>query len=168
MENKMREIFVEKVTLNIGVGEPGERLEKIKSLLEQISGSKVVKTETKKRIPEWGLRPGLEIGVKTTLRKQAAEDILKRMFTAVENAIKESNFDEKGNLSFGIKEYIHIPGAKYDYTIGIVGLSVNVTLSRKGFGITRKRNKSNIGKSHLIKKEEAVEFIKNKYNVKVI
>jgi large subunit ribosomal protein L5 len=168
MENKMREIFVEKVTLNIGVGEPGERLEKIKSLLEQISGSNVVKTETKRRIPEWGLRPGLEIGVKTTLRKQAADDILKRMFAAMENSIKESNFDGKGNLSFGIKEYIHIPGAKYDYTIGIVGLSVNVTLSRRGFNITRKRNKSKIGKSHLIKKEEAVEFIKNKYNVKVI
>ena len=168
MENKMREIFVEKVTLNIGVGEPGERLEKIKSLLEQISGSKVVKTETKKRIPEWGLRPGLEIGVKTTLRNQDADDILKRMLTAMENTIKESNFDKRGNLSFGVKEYIHIPGAKYDYTIGIVGIAVSVTLSRKGFNITKKRNKSHIGKSHLIKREEAVEFIKNKYNVKVI
>ncbi|MCL4398220.1 MAG: 50S ribosomal protein L5 [Candidatus Parvarchaeota archaeon] len=168
MENKMRDIFVEKVTLNVGVGEPGERLEKIKSLLEQISGSKVVKTETKKRIPEWGLRPGLEIGVKTTLRKQTAEEVLKRMFTAMENTVRESNFDGRGNISFGVKEYTHIPGAKYDYTIGIVGLSVNVTLSRKGFGITRKRNKSSVGKSHLIKKEEAIQFIKDKYNVKVI
>ena len=40
-------------------------------------------------------------------------------------------------------------------------------LIRRGFGITRKRNKSNIGKSHLIKKEEAVEFIKNKKEIKV-
>jgi large subunit ribosomal protein L5 len=168
MENKMREIFVEKVTLNIGVGEPGERLEKIKALLEQISGSKVVKTETKRRIPEWGLRPGLEIGVKTTLRKSEAEELLKRMFTAVENTISNSNFDKSGNLSFGIKEYIHIPGAKYDYTIGIVGMSVNVTLSRRGFSISKKRNKSAVGRSHLIKKEEAADFIKNKYNVKVI
>ncbi len=164
----MRNIFIEKVTLNVGVGEPGERLEKIKSLLEQISGSKVVKTETKKRIPEWGLRPGLEIGVKTTLRNQDAEEMLKRMFTAMESTIKESNFDKRGNLSFGVKEYIHIPGAKYDYTIGIVGIAVSVTLSRKGFNITKKRNKSQVGKSHLIKREEAVEFIKNKYNVKVI
>ncbi len=164
----MREIFIEKVTLNIGVGEPGERLEKIKALLEQISGSKVVKTETKRRIPEWGLRPGLEIGVKTTLRKEEAESVLKRMFTAVENTISESNFDNNGNLSFGIKEYIHIPGAKYDYTIGIVGMAVSVTLSRKGFNTTKKRNKSKVGRSHLIKKEEAVAFIKNKYNVKVI
>ncbi len=168
MENKMREIFVEKVTLNIGVGEPGERLEKIKSLLEQISGAKVVKTETKKRIPEWGLRPGLEIGVKTTLRGEEAEAILKRMFAAVENTVLHSNFDKNGNLSFGIKEYIHIPGAKYDYTIGIVGMSVSLTLARRGFSISRKRNKSKIGKSHLIKREEALEFIKNKYNVKVI
>ncbi len=168
MENKMREIFVEKVTLNVGVGEPGERLEKISSLLEQISGAKVVKTETNRRIPEWGLRPGLEIGVKTTLRKEKADEILKRMFTAMENTIHLSNFDNNGNFSFGVKEYIHIPGAKYDYTIGIVGLSVSVTLSRRGFSISRKRNKSVIGKSHLIKKEEAADFIKNKYNVKVI
>ena len=91
----MREIFVEKVTLNIGVGEPGERLEKIKSLLEQISGSKVVKTETKKRIPEWGLRPGLEIGVKTTLRKQAAEEVLKRMFTAMENSVLQNHLSAR-------------------------------------------------------------------------
>lgn len=168
MENKMREIIVEKVTLNIGVGEPGERLEKIKALLEQISGSKVVKTETKKRIPEWGLRPGLEIGVKTTLRGEKAQEVLKRMFTAVENTVSSSNFDRNGNLSFGIKEYIHIPGAKYDYTIGIVGMSVNVTLSRRGFSISRKRERSAVGKSHLIKKEEAIDLIKNKYNVKVI
>ncbi|EFD92287.1 MAG: ribosomal protein L5 [Candidatus Parvarchaeum acidophilus ARMAN-5] len=168
MENKMRDILVEKITLNIGVGEPGERLEKIKALLEQISGAKVVKTETKRRIPEWGLRPGLEIGVKTTLRGEKAEEVLKRMFTAVENTIPASKFDRNGNLSFGVKEYIHIPGAKYDYTIGIVGISVNVTLFRRGFSISRKRNKSSIGKSHLIKKEEAEDFIKNKYNVKVI
>ena len=164
----MRDIFVDKVTLNVGVGEPGERLEKIKNLLEQISGSKVVKTETNKRIPEWSLRPGLEIGVKTTLRGAKADEILVRMFAAMENVIKESNFDKGGNFSFGIKEYIHIPGAKYDYTIGIVGIAVSVTLARKGFGITRKRNKSKIGRSHLIKKEEAAEFVKNKYNVKVI
>ena len=49
MENKMREILIEKVTMNVGVGEPGDRLEKVEKLLAQISGAKPVKTSTKKR-----------------------------------------------------------------------------------------------------------------------
>ena len=168
MENKMREIFVEKVTLNVGVGEPGEKLEKIVALVENISGSKAVKTTTKKRIPEWDIRPGLEIGVKTTIRGQKADELLKRLFTAMENKVKSSCFDNGGNLSFGIKEYIHIPGARYDYTVGIVGLSVAVTLSRRGLGMAKKRSGAKPGKSHMIKKQEAIEFIKDKYKVNVL
>ncbi|MCL5016700.1 MAG: 50S ribosomal protein L5 [Candidatus Parvarchaeota archaeon] len=181
-DNPMREVRLAKVTLNVGVGEPGDKLEGIKKLLEGISGTKAVKTKTKKRIPEctkavktktkkripeWEIRPGLEIGVKTTIRGKAAEEILSRMLAAVEKKLKSSNFDRRGNFAFGVSEYVHIPGAKYDYTVGIVGISVSVTLERRGFSISRKRLKRDIGKKHLITKEEAIDFVKSKYGVSV-
>lgn len=167
MENKMREIFVGKVTLNIGVGEPGDKLEKVGRLLEQISGTKSVKTITKQRIPEWDIRPGLQIGVKSTIRGQKAEELLKRLLTAREDKLSKSNFDDKGNLSFGITEYVHIPGAKYDYTVGIVGLSVAVTLMRRGYGIKNRRNGGVVGRKHRITPEEAVKFMSDKFKVSI-
>ncbi len=163
----MREIIIEKVTLNVGVGEPGPRLEKISKLVEQISGAKSVHTTTKRRIPEWNLRPGLEIGVKATVRGVKAEELLKNLLAGVENKLVESNFDNGGNLSFGISEYVHIPGAKYDYTVGIIGLSVAVTLKRRGYSITKRRIPAQIGKKHRIARDDAVSFIKNKYNVDI-
>ncbi len=163
----MREILIEKVTMNVGVGEPGDRLEKVEKLLAQISGAKPVKTSTKKRIPEWNIRPGLDIGTKVTLRGEKAEELLKRLFVAVENKVEFSNFDKRGNLSFGISEYVHIPGAKYDYTVGIVGISVAVTLYRRGYSIARKRSSKHIGHNHIITPEEAKQFIVEKYKVKV-
>jgi len=167
-ENPMREIKIEKVTLNVGVGETGEKLEKAKILLERISGSKVVKTYAKKRIPSWGLRPGLAIGLKTTLRGKQAEELLKRLFKAVENRVSPSQFDKEGNLSFGIKEYIHIPGIRYDPSLGIIGLDVCVTLMRRGFRVKRRRyRKAKVGKAHRIKPEEAMEFFKSKFGIEV-
>lgn len=164
-DNPMRRLVIEKVTLNVGVGEPGDKMEKIKNLVEKISGTKAVKTTTKKRIPAWDIRPGLEIGVMTTLRGKSAEELLGRLMTGVENGIKSSNFDNNGNLSFGISEYVHIPGVKYDYTVGIVGLSVSVTMKRPGFSISKKRIARKVGKTHRIHKEEAIQFIKDKYRI---
>ncbi len=164
----MREIRVEKVTLNVGVGEPGEKLERVMNLLKTITGEKPIKTMAKKRIPEWNLRPRLEIGTMVTLRGKKAEDMLVKLFKAVEDKIPAEKFDDNGNLSFGIPEYVYIPGVKYDYTVGIIGLSVAVTLSRPGFNIAKKRFKRKIGKKHRITKEEAIEFIKKKFNLNIV
>lgn len=163
----MREIIIEKVTINVGVGEPGPKLEKISKLIEHISGAKSVHTTTKRRIPEWNIRPGLEIGVKSTVRGQGAAELLKNLLQGVENKLKESNFDKEGNFSFGVSEYVHIPGAKYDYTVGIIGLSVAVTLHRRGFGISKKRIPAKVGKNHRITKDDAIAFIKDRYNVDI-
>jgi len=167
--NPMKEIMIEKITLNIGTGEAGDRLEKAHKLLERISGKKIVKTVTKKRIPSWGVRPGLTIGVKTTLRGNEAVELLKKLFAAVENRVKPSNFDAEGNLAFGMAEYIHIPGVRYDPSLGIMGLDVCVTLKRKGgFRTKRKAYRSaKIGKSHRIAVPEAQEFFKNKFGIDV-
>lgn len=163
----MKEIRIDKVTLNIGVGEAGDRLEKAKTLLERISGKTVVQTTAKKRIPTWNVRPGLAIGVKTTLRGKEAEEIFKRLLVAKENRIKPSHFDNEGNLSFGLEEYMHIPGVKYDPTLGVIGLNVCVTLKRKGgYRTKRKSYKSaKIGRRHRISKGEAEEFFKNKFDI---
>ncbi len=167
-ENPMRMIKIEKITLNIGTGMPGEKLEKALKLLQKISQSKPVSTKTKKRIPTWGVRPGLEIGAKVTIRGKKAEEILSRLLKSRSDILASSKFDNAGNLAFGIPEYIEIPGVEYDSSIGIIGLEVAVTLMRPGFRIRhRSRKRLSIPKSHAITKEEAISFMKEKFNVKV-
>src|SRR3989344_3733041 len=166
--NKMREIRIGKVTLNIGVGESGDKLDKAVSLLKEISGSNPAKTKTMKRIPTWNIRPKLNIGTKVTLRGKKSEEILKRLFKAVKNKITGKKFDKNGNFSFGIKEYLNIPGAEYKPEIGIIGLDAAVTLERPGFRVKKRRlKKSKVGQKHRITKEEAMEFIKNKFNIEI-
>ncbi|RLG17410.1 50S ribosomal protein L5 [Nanoarchaeota archaeon] len=166
--NPMRQIRIEKVTLNIGAGEPGEKVDLMKELLERITGRKVVKTKAKRRIPTWHLRPGLEIGVKVTVRGKDAKELLKKLLAAVGNKLKRSCFDKFGNVNFGVEEYIHIPGMKYDPKIGMQGLNVCVTLERPGYRVKRRKVKrSKIGKKHLITPEEAMEFMRKEFGVVV-
>ncbi len=167
-ENKMREILIDKVTINIGVGSPGEALDNAEELLKRLTDKKPVKTTAKRRNPTWGLRKGLPIGVKVTLRGKEAKEFLERAFKAVRGKIKERNFDPRGNFAFGIKSYIDLPDAKYDPNIGMYGMDVTVTLKRRGYRVSkRKIAKAKIGKKHRIKKEEAVEFVKNNFKVEV-
>ena len=167
--NTMQDVGIEKITINIGVGEAGDKLTKAFKLLENITNAKPVQTMTMKRIPTWGLRPKLPIGVKVTLRGKKAEELLTRLLKALDNKINIKKFDAHGNLAFGIKEYLDIPGAEYDPGIGVIGLEAAVTLERKGYRIKRRKlNKSKIGIKHLVTKEDAKNFIMKKFNVKVI
>ncbi len=166
--NKMREIRIEKVTLNMGAGEAGEKLEKYVSLLNKITGRKPVQRVSQKRIPSWHVRPGLAIGAKVTVRGKEAEELLKRLLTAVDNTVKPSSFDKEGNFAFGVPEYIDIPGMEYIVEIGIVGLEVAVTLERPGFRIKkRKFNNKKKPTKHRITAKEAQEYLQNKFNVKI-
>lgn len=166
--NAMRSIRIEKVTLNIGVGEAGEKLDKACKILERISKRKIIKTKTNKRIPSWNVRPGLLIGCKTTLRGKFAVEQFKRMLAAVENKLKPSNFDQCGNVSFGIKEYIDIPEEEYDPVVGLVGLNVCVTLERPGYRVKKRKIRAKkIGRKHIITQNEAIQFMKEKFGVKV-
>ena len=165
----MRAIKVEKITLNIRVGQAGEKLEKAVKLLETMTSSKPVRTITMERIPTWGIRPKLPIGVKLTLRGKKAEDLLLRLFKAVDNAIPASKFDSTGNLAFGIKEYIDIPNVEYMPEIGIIGLEAAVTLTRPGYRIKlRKIKRAKIPARHRISKQEAINFIRERYNINVV
>ncbi len=166
--NVMKKIRVEKVTLNIGAGKDQKKLEKGIKLLRNLTGVMPVKTTTQKRIAAWGLRPGLPIGCKVTLRGKKAYEILPRLLDAKEFIVSERQFDDSGNMSFGVHEYINIKGAKYDPEIGIMGLEVCVTLERPGFRVKRRRIKrKKIRKSHKINKEEAVKFMKESFNIKL-
>lgn len=166
--NTMKEIRMEKVTLNIGAGKDQARLEKGIVLLNTIASATPIKTVTSKRIQEWGLRPGLPIGCKLTLRKDRANKILSQLLSAVDNKLREKQFDDNGNIAFGVHEYIDIPGVKYDPKIGIMGLEVCITLERPGYRIKRRRLLARkIPTRHRISRQEAIDFMAKNFNIKV-
>ena len=164
--NPMRKITIEKLTINIGVGKPGEPLEKALKLLQKMfPDKKPIITKAKKRIPAWGIRPG----VKLTLRKKDAYEALRWLLKAVNNTLKESQFDEYGNFGFGIKEYGWIPGLKYDPEIGMYGMDVIVTVARPGYRVMKRRLKrKTIPKRHRTTKEEVIEFLKKEFGVNIV
>jgi len=121
-----------------------------------------------KRIPTWGVRPGLEIAAKVTLRKEKAISVLQRLFAAVNNTLNSRNFDNNGNFSFGLKEYIEIPGLDYIVEVGIIGLECAVTLKRPGFRVKRRSLKTRkVPMKHRITKQESIDFIQDKFKIKV-
>ncbi len=166
--NPMKTIAVDKIVLNIGVGEPGEPLNRAEKVIKMFVKNKPVKTKAKVKAPTWGIREGLPIGVKVTLRKEEAQEFLKKAFKAIDHQIKAKSFDKFGNFGFGIKEYIDIPGTRYDPKIGILGMDVLVSLKRPGYRVKRRKISNKLGKSHIIATHEAVDFVKNAYGVVII
>ncbi|MEW6528292.1 MAG: 50S ribosomal protein L5 [Candidatus Micrarchaeota archaeon] len=168
LTNPMRQIVLEKVTINIGVGSPGERLDGIKTFMEKLIGKKFIETKAKKRNPVFKLRVGLPIGLKTTLRGAIALDFLNKALDSIKRKINKTNFDKNGNFAFGVKECIDFPKAKYDPKVGVFGFDVCVTLKRKGQRIRdRMKRASKIPKVQFITKEEAINFTKTYLNAKV-
>lgn len=166
--NPNREIFVEKVTVNMGVGEAGEELEKGLKILQLVTKKKPVKTVTNAKLPTWGIRPGLPIGGKVTLRGKDALDFIDLTLKAKRNTIKKKSFSNTGDFSYGIHEYLDVPGIKYDPNLGIRGFDVCVSLKRKGYRVKqRKYNIAKVGKKHRITKDEAIEFAKEKLKIVV-
>ncbi len=167
--NLMRDIRIEKVTLNIGVGEGGDKLAKAERVLESITGRKPARTQAKRAVREWGVKKDEFIGCKVTLRGEEATKILKRLFDAVERRLSEKCFDGKENFAFGVKEHIDISGISYDPEIGIFGVDVCVTLQRPGYRVRRRRRQPKaIPKRHCIVKEEAINFVTEKFGVQVV
>ncbi len=165
-ENKMREIEIEKVILSAGA--VGEELEKASKLLEIISGMKPIKTAAKRRIPTFGIRPSLKIGCKVTLRGKKAEELLKKLLAAINNQLKEKQINDE-DFSFGIEEYIEIPGIEYQRDIGMKGLNVTVVFKRKGKRVVIKKiKKGKFPKRQKTTKKEIIEFMKKMFNTKII
>ena len=163
--NKMREIKMEKVVLSIGG--TGDNLEKGVKLLKLITGKDPAKMKSRKRIPALGVRPGLEVGAVITLRKNL-DEFLKRMLATRDNILTKKQVTENG-FSFGVKEYIEIPGVEYQRDIGIRGLDVSVAFKRAGRRVRLKKIKQGrIPKRNDIKKEEIIKFMEENFNTNFI
>jgi large subunit ribosomal protein L5 len=159
---------IAKVTVNIGVGESGEKLGKAETLLQGLLEQKPVRTKSRATHPEFGVKKREAIGVKVTLRGKKAHDFLVKAFEAVDNEVSPRKFDREGNLSFGIKEYIEIPGTKYDPKIGVFGMDVCVNLERPGYRIKRRCYKQRkVPEKERITKEESMKFFSEKYKIKM-
>ena len=163
--NKMRDIKIEKVVLSIGG--LGDVLEKGMKLLKILTGRKPMKRESRKRIPTFGIRPGLETGVMVTIRKNP-EEILKKMLMAIDNVLKKKQISEN-NFSFGIKEYLEIPGIEYQRDVGILGLDVTVVVKRTGRRVKLKKIKrGKVPKRQRITKQEIIKFMEDKFQTSFV
>lgn len=168
-KNPMFRPRLKSVTVNIGVGSSGEKLEKALKVLEEVTGQKPTSIKAKKSIRDWNIRKGERIACKVTLRGEKAREFLERALKVVGYKIKASSFDDYGNVAFGIQEHIEIPGVSYDPNLGIFGMDVCISLVRPGFRVKERRvGKSKIPKRHRVTKEEAMEFLRREFDVEIV
>jgi len=167
--NPMLKPRIAKVTVNMGVGTSGERLQKAIKVLRELTGQEPSVRRAKKTIKEFGIRKREPIAAVVTLRGEKAINFLNKALEAIGRRLKASSFDDYGNVSFGITEHIMIPGVKYDPEVGIFGMDVAVTLERPGFRVMRRRVKrSRIPRRHRVSKVEAITFFIKELGVRVI
>lgn len=165
----MRDLHVSKVVVNIGVGEAGERLVKAEKVLEMVTGQKPVETISKTVNRDLGIRIGMPLGCKVTLRGEAAEDFIRKALPIREMRVPEYSFDQEGNMSFGISDYTDFEGMKYDPEIGIFGMDISVVLRRPGDRVTKRALlRRRVPKSHRVTREEAIAFMKENFEVEVV
>lgn len=162
-ENKMRKIEIEKVVLN--VGGTAEVLEKGYKLLKLVTGRVPARMRSKKRIPTLGVRPGLEVGAVVTIRKDV-HTVAKRMLTAIENKLRKKQI-APNQFSFGVKEYIEVPGLEYQRDIGMMGFDVTIVFKRAGRRVRLKKIKTGkIPKRQIITKQEIIKFMEENFQTK--
>lgn len=164
-QNPTRQIKIEKIVLN--VGGTAEQLEKGVKLLKLITGKSPAKMKSYKRIPAFEIRPKLEVGAVVTIRENVKE-VLKRMLTAIDNKLRKKQMSIN-NFSFGIKEYIEIPGMEYQRDIGIMGIDVTVVFKRAGRRVKIKKIKTGkIPARQGIKREEIIKFMEDNFQTEFI
>jgi len=168
-ENPMTTPRLAKITVNIGVGEGGEKLEKAEKVLSKLTGRKPVRTLGKINNRELGVRPGAPIGCKVTLRGDDAADFLRRALYTRKNKVYDYSFDNQGNLQFGISDYTNFEGERYDPEIGVFGMDVCITLEKPGFRIKHRRNLARqVPAEHRVSREEAQSFLSQAFDIEVI
>ena len=131
---------IEKITLNMGVGEASQDKKKVQTAAEEmelIAGQKPVITKAKKSIAQFKLREGMPIGCKVTLRRERMYEFLDRLVTVAMPRIRDfrgvnpKSFDGRGNYAMGLKEQIVFPEISYDKIEKVRGLDIIVTTTAK-------------------------------------
>lgn len=167
-ESKMRQIKIEKIVLSCGA--TGQDVERSKRLIEMIAKNRkarIVLTGPKRRIPAFGVKPNMQIGTMVTIRGEDKNTILKQLLGGVDNTIKRSQIKENG-FSFGIQEYIEIPGIEYQREIGIRGLNITVSFIRPGVRVKRKKIRTGkLPKKQHVSPDEIANFMEEHFGVRI-
>ena len=166
--NPMRTVKLEKVTVNICVGNDKQGMVKADKLLRKLTNKTPVKNCAKKRMATWQIRPGLPIGYKVTLRGEDGAKFLQWVLDSKGKKFKASSLDANSNFSIGFHEYLDLTGMKYDAEIGIMGFEVMVTFVRPGFRVKERRLRSTkVPQKHRVRNEEVIEYMKENFKVSV-
>jgi large subunit ribosomal protein L5 len=138
--NHMEVPRIEKITLNMGVGEGTQDKKKVTTAAEEmalIAGQKPVIVKAKKSVAQFKLREGMAIGCKVTLRRERMFEFLDRLVTVAMPRIRDfrglnpKSFDGRGNYAMGIKEQIIFPEISYDQIDKVRGMDIIVTTTAK-------------------------------------
>jgi large subunit ribosomal protein L5 len=166
--NAMQQVYVDKVVVHMGVGESGEKLSKAIDIMKTITGNTPVRSVAKKTQPAFGIRKGAPIGCRVTLRGEKARNFLETSLNIVEKKIFRTQFDRRGNFSFGIEEHTDYPGMSYDPQIGIYGMDINVVLARRGIRISRRyAEQRKLPEKQHVNPEDTIRFLQERYQVEV-
>lgn len=131
--NVMQVPKIEKIVINMGVGEAKDNskiLESVVNDLQLISGQKPVVCRAKKSISNFKLRENMPIGCKVTLRKNRMYDFMDKLFNVALprvrdfRGVSEKSFDGRGNYTLGVKEHLIFPEIEYDKIDKVRGLEV--------------------------------------------
>ncbi len=139
-KNVMEVPKIEKIVINMGVGEATQDKKKVQTAAEEmelIAGQKPVITKAKKSIAQFKLREGMPIGAKVTLRRERMYEFLDRLITIAMPRIRDfrglnpKSFDGRGNYAMGLKEQIIFPEISYDRIDKVRGMDIIVTTTAK-------------------------------------